>query len=106
MRAKRKSPKPFDFIGFEGSEPGGIRTHDLLIRSQNYKWLKLLIFKRLRDSHQSKLWFYYCFTLYTYPVSHESVLLSQCGVHEGTHTEPSYPLVVHRVPCGIPQLVQ
>ena len=30
----KKSPNPFEFIGFEGSEPGGIRTHDLLIRSQ------------------------------------------------------------------------
>ena len=47
----KKSPKPFDFIGFEGSEPGGIRTHDLLIRSQLSYRLKPLCSNTFGEWH-------------------------------------------------------
>ena len=30
----KENPRTLYFLGFRGSEPGGIRTHDLLIRSQ------------------------------------------------------------------------
>ena len=47
----KKSPKPFDSIGFEGSEPGGIRTHDLLIRSQKSNRLKPLCCNAFGEWH-------------------------------------------------------
>ena len=33
----KKNPQTLEIIGFEGSEPGGIRTHDLLIRSHPFE---------------------------------------------------------------------
>ena len=35
MNSIRKTPVNVDSQGFSLGEPGGIRTHDLLIRSQN-----------------------------------------------------------------------
>ena len=47
-RRHKKNPGAFIFKGFRGSEPGGIRTHDLLIRSQVEQPPDSLIYKACR----------------------------------------------------------
>ena len=92
----KESPKPFDFIGFEGSEPGGIRTHDLLIRSQHSNPLQPLAYKAFKVRSILNGLFLGCVIPYTCPVSHGSAWLLQRAYHADTHTESSCsPVVRH-----------